>query len=204
MLEAQLRARDLRRRLWNPPGARSSSELEVLPRHAFQRRLLTSVENPEGKTVKMPALSEEQRKELYTQAFTECLTIMREALGDAGLIIAKELVERAGKDEDAAQVAEARTPRIVEVLRATCAFYNTSVADVISERRSAPVVRVRQIGMYLARTITLRSLPEIGRRFGNRDHTTAIHAVEKISNILKSDEDLKAEIAAIRKALGVG
>ena len=58
--------------------------------------------------------------------------------------------------------------------------YNVSRSDILSERRTAAVVQPRQIAMYLSKVLTLRSLPEIGRRFGGRDHTTVLHAVRKI------------------------
>ena len=62
--------------------------------------------------------------------------------------------------------------------------YNVSRSDLLSSRRTANVVRPRQVAMYLAKTLTLRSLPEIGRRFGGRDHTTVLHAVRKIEALV--------------------
>ena len=71
----------------------------------------------------------------------------------------------------------------------------------LSSRRTANVVRPRQIAMYLAKTLTLRSLPEIGRRFGGRDHTTVLHAVRKIESLIGQDTSLAAEIEAIKGQL---
>ena len=65
--------------------------------------------------------------------------------------------------------------------------YNVSRSDLLSSRRTANVVRPRQVAMYLAKTLTLRSLPEIGRRFGGRDHTTVLHAVRKIEALVAKD-----------------
>jgi len=60
-------------------------------------------------------------------------------------------------------------------------YYNISLSEMLSQRRSRPLARPRQIAMYLAKKMTTRSLPEIGRRFANRDHTTVIHAVKTIT-----------------------
>jgi chromosomal replication initiator protein len=63
------------------------------------------------------------------------------------------------------------------------------------------VVRPRQVAMYLAKTLTLRSLPEIGRRFGGRDHTTVLHAVRKIENLVSTDSALADEIELLKRQL---
>jgi chromosomal replication initiator protein len=79
--------------------------------------------------------------------------------------------------------------------------YNVSRADLLSSRRTANVVRPRQIAMYLAKTLTLRSLPEIGRRFGGRDHTTVLHAVRKIETLAGNDSALAEEIELLKRLL---
>jgi chromosomal replication initiator protein len=76
-----------------------------------------------------------------------------------------------------------------------------SRADLLSSRRTANVVRPRQIAMYLAKTLTLRSLPEIGRRFGGRDHTTVLHAVRKIEGLVSGDKVLAEEIEVLKRML---
>jgi chromosomal replication initiator protein len=63
------------------------------------------------------------------------------------------------------------------------------------------VVRPRQIAMYLAKSLTLRSLPEIGRRFGGRDHTTVLHAVRKIEGMVGKDTELAGEIDHLKRML---
>jgi len=79
--------------------------------------------------------------------------------------------------------------------------YNVSRADLLSSRRTANVVRPRQVAMYLAKLLTLRSLPEIGRRFGGRDHTTVLHAVRKIENLVTTDSALAGEIELLKRQL---
>ena len=70
--------------------------------------------------------------------------------------------------------------RIEDILRIVSRHYKVTHKDLLSTRRSRAVVRPRQIAMYLAKALTSRSLPEIGRRFGGRDHTTVLHSVRKV------------------------
>ena len=80
-------------------------------------------------------------------------------------------------------------------------IFNVSRADILSSRRTANVVRPRQIAMYLSKMMTLRSLPEIGRRFGGRDHTTVLHAVRKIEALALKDHALSEEIESFKRLL---
>ena len=80
-------------------------------------------------------------------------------------------------------------------------FYSISLSEMLSQRRSRPLARPRQIAMYLAKKLTTRSLPEIGRRFANRDHTTVIHAVKTINRLSEKDEELKKNINEIKSIL---
>ena len=77
----------------------------------------------------------------------------------------------------------------------------SAAPTLLSSRRTANVVRPRQIAMYLAKTLTLRSLPEIGRRFGGRDHTTVLHAVRKIESLVGNDNVLAEEIELLKRLL---
>ena len=72
---------------------------------------------------------------------------------------------------------------------------------MLSQRRSRPLARPRQIAMFLAKKLTTRSLPEIGRRFANRDHTTVIHAVKTITRLSEKDEEMKKDISQIKNML---
>lgn len=88
---------------------------------------------------------------------------------------------------------------IERIQRVVLAFYpNVSMSDLKSARRTADVVRPRQIVMYLAKELTARSLPEIGRRCGGRDHTTVLHAVRKIGALVKTDPELAEQVEKIR------
>jgi chromosomal replication initiator protein len=116
-----------------------------------------------------------------------------------GQPITMELAER--ELRDLVRPVELKRVRIEEIQRIVARHYNVSRSDLLSSRRTANVVRPRQIAMYLAKTLTLRSLPEIGRRFGGRDHTTVLHAVRKIESLIGTDTALAAEIEALKSQL---
>ncbi len=80
-------------------------------------------------------------------------------------------------------------------------FYNITLSDMLSQRRSRPLARPRQVAMFLAKKLTTRSLPEIGRRFANRDHTTVIHAVKTITKLSEKDEEMKKNLIQLKGLL---
>ena len=80
-------------------------------------------------------------------------------------------------------------------------YFNIPLSDMLSQRRSRPLARPRQIAMFLAKKMTTRSLPEIGRRFANRDHTTVIHAVKTITRLSDQDDEMKKNINQIKSLL---
>ncbi len=90
---------------------------------------------------------------------------------------------------------------ITRILAAVAAHYDVEPAEILAHRRTAGVVMPRQVAMYLAKTLTGRSLPDIGRRFGGRDHTTILHGVRKITALLKSDAALAEDVAALSAEL---
>ena len=80
-------------------------------------------------------------------------------------------------------------------------YFNLNINEMLSQRRSRSLARPRQIAMYLAKQYTTNSLPDIGRKFSNRDHTTVIHAVKKIDELIKKDNEIKQNIIEIKKKL---
>jgi chromosomal replication initiator protein len=102
---------------------------------------------------------------------------------------------------DLIRPSDPRRIRVEDILRIVAKHYGVTRSDLLSSRRTANVVRPRQIAMYLAKTLTLRSLPEIGRRFGGRDHTTVLHAVRKIDGQVANDKVLAEEIEALKRIL---
>jgi chromosomal replication initiator protein len=113
--------------------------------------------------------------------------------------ITLEMAER--EIRDLIRPQEPKRVKIEDIQRVVARQYNVSRADLLSSRRTANVVRPRQVAMYLAKTLTLRSLPEIGRRFGGRDHTTVLHAVRKIENLVNTDNALAEEIEVLKRQL---
>jgi len=79
--------------------------------------------------------------------------------------------------------------------------FNLGIGELLSPRRSRSLARPRQIAMYLAKQLTTNSLPDIGRKFSNRDHTTVIHAVKKIDELIKKDSEIKESVNEIKKKL---
>jgi len=96
---------------------------------------------------------------------------------------------------------EPRRIKIEDILRIISRHFGVSKGDLLSQRRHRSVVWPRQVGMYLAKQLTARSLPEIGRRFGNRDHTTVLHAIRKIEGEITDNPRLKEEIEELKKLL---
>jgi chromosomal replication initiator protein len=90
---------------------------------------------------------------------------------------------------------------IEEIQKKVSQHFNVKVSDMSSARRSRTVARPRQIAMYLSKNLTSRSLPEIGRRFGNRDHTTVIHAVRKVEELMNKDAGFDEDVQLLIRML---
>jgi chromosomal replication initiator protein len=116
-----------------------------------------------------------------------------------GQAVTLEMAEMAVRDLVRPQ--EPKRIKIEDIQRTVARHFNVNRSDMLSSRRTANVVRPRQIAMYLAKTLTLRSLPEIGRRFGGRDHTTVLHAVRKIESLAGTDQTLAEELESLKRQL---
>ena len=90
---------------------------------------------------------------------------------------------------------------IDEIQRKVAEHYNIRLPDMHSARRARQVARPRQVAMYLAKQLTSRSLPEIGRKFGGRDHTTVMHAVRKVEELMVEDPQIAQDVEVCRRAL---
>lgn len=133
---------------------------------------------------------------------------VRELEGALNRIIAHaELVGRAITIEYAQDVlkdllrSSNRKISIDEIQRKVCENYGLRMADMQSARRSRNIARPRQVAMYLAKQLTSRSLPEIGRKFGGRDHTTVMHAVRKIEELSNEDPSFGDEVQMIKRSI---
>lgn len=102
---------------------------------------------------------------------------------------------------DLVRSREPKKVKIEDIQKLVATHFNVSRADILSSRRSASVVKPRQIAMYLSKVLTLRSLPEIGRRFGGRDHTTVLHAVRKIETAVQADTTLRDDVELLKRML---
>ena len=87
------------------------------------------------------------------------------------------------------------------IQRATCEIFGVTLTDMVSKRRAREIARPRQVAMYLCKKKTKRSLPDIGRRFGGRDHTTVMHAVKRIDELRAGDATFDAQIEAVKALL---
>ena len=90
---------------------------------------------------------------------------------------------------------------IDKIQTVTSNFFSISLGDMLSPRRSRPLARPRQIAMYFSKKLTTRSLPEIGRKFANRDHTTVIHAVKTIEKLLQNNDEIKKNVEELKSLI---
>ena len=97
--------------------------------------------------------------------------------------------------------SQAKVITIDKIQNVVSNYFNIPLNDMLSQRRSRPLARPRQIAMFLAKKMTTRSLPEIGRRFANRDHTTVIHAVKTIVRLSEQDDEMKNNVNQIKSLL---
>jgi chromosomal replication initiator protein len=97
--------------------------------------------------------------------------------------------------------ASDRKVTIDEIIRKVADHYNLRLTDMLSPRRTRSVARPRQVAMFLAKSLTSKSLPEIGRRFGGRDHTTVIHAVRKVEELRSVDNQIAEDVELLRRML---
>ena len=94
-----------------------------------------------------------------------------------------------------------RKVTIDEIQRKVAEHYNLRIADLLSPRRARAVARPRQVAMFLSKSLTSKSLPEIGRKFGGRDHTTVIHAVKRVEEMKQTDNQIAEDVELLRRML---
>ena len=138
---------------------------------------------------------------------SESKTNIRELIGVLNRVIAfsrvhnKELVIGDCKNILKDVFSQIRIITVDKIQNIVSNYFNIALSEMLSQRRSRPLARPRQIAMYLAKKMTTRSLPEIGRRFANRDHTTVIHAVKTITRLSEQDDEMKKNISQIKSLL---
>ena len=169
--EVELRRAILARKLADMPDARVPAEVMEM----LANRIGGSVRELEGALNRLVA---------YAQLNDEAVTM------DFALVTLGELLRGAQ-----------RKVTIDEIQKLVSAHFDLKPVDLLSARRAVAVARPRQIAMYLAKRLTTRSLPEIGRKFGGRDHSTVIHAVRRIEELRGTDADVDGAVTALTRQL---
>ena len=145
--------------------------------------------------------------EVIDYVAAECKTNIRELIGVLNRVIAfsrvhnKILTTSDCKNILKDVFSQTKIITVDKIQNIVSNYFNISLSEMLSQRRSRPLARPRQIAMYLSKKMTTRSLPEIGRRFANRDHTTVIHAVKTISRLSEQDDEMKKNINQIKSIL---
>jgi chromosomal replication initiator protein len=169
--ELGLRRAILDRKLEDMAGATVPSEVLDL----LAARISSSVRELEGALNRLVAYSQ-LNNEIVTIAFAE--SVLGEALRGSQ-----------------------RRVTIDEIQKAVSSHFDVKQLDLVSQRRAVAIARPRQIAMYLAKRLTTRSLPEIGRKFGNRDHSTVIHAVRRIEELRGTDSEIDGAVRSLMRQL---
>lgn len=128
-----------------------------------------------------------------------CINSLRAASALTKQPVTMESAEKIVRD--LTRGAEPRRVKIDEIQKIVSKHFGVSRSDILSSRRTRSIVRPRQIAMYLSKHLTSRSLPEIGRRFGDRDHTTVLHAIRKIGELMQDDTTLKDDVELLKRLL---
>ncbi len=145
--------------------------------------------------------------EVINYIASESKTNIRELIGVLNRVIAFSRVNNKNLDiGDCKNILkdvfnQIRVITVDKIQNVVSNYFNIALSEMLSQRRSRPLARPRQIAMYLAKKMTTRSLPEIGRRFSNRDHTTVIHAVKTITRLSEQDDEMKKNISQIKSLL---
>ena len=145
--------------------------------------------------------------EVISYIASESKTNIRELIGVLNRVIAFSRVHNKNLDvNDCKKILkdafnQIRVITVDKIQNVVSNYFNITLSEMLSQRRSRPLARPRQIAMYLAKKMTTRSLPEIGRRFANRDHTTVIHAVKTISRLSEQDDEMKKNLNQIKSIL---
>lgn len=132
-----------------------------------------------------------------TASARELEGVLNNVIGRTALLgrpVTMEAVEAALKE---LSIVSERRVTVDIIQKVVAEKFGVRVADILSKRRTKTVVKPRHVAMYLAKTMTTRSLPDIGRRFGNRDHSTVIHAVNKITEMIEAGDPVKDDIEVL-------
>lgn len=184
-IETALEAASVRERLRNPPNARLDSGIDLKRISHTSKLRFMSWASPE--IVEFEKARVEARPPI-------CISIEDKGGFDDVVPVILKPASVAIIPTPFTMEARALYPTVGMILQETAKFYCVSVIDMLSDRRTADIVRPRHVCMFLAKELTLRSLPYIAKRLGDKDHTTILHAVNKIKSLCEKDERLRDEI----------
>tara|TARA_B100000686_G_C16253701_1_gene695722 strand:- start:110 stop:679 length:570 start_codon:yes stop_codon:yes gene_type:complete len=146
--------------------------------------------------------------EVFHFLASEVSSSIREMVGALNRILAFSKINRKSPNIYACKrilkdfiIYNNNTINIESIQNIVANHFSLKLPEMLSPRRSRSLARPRQIAMYLAKQHTTNSLPDIGRKFSNRDHTTVIHAVKKIEELIKKDNEVKQNVMEIKKKL---
>jgi chromosomal replication initiator protein len=176
-LIADIQAPDMETRaaILNKKAEVENMELPSEVCHFLARYIHSNVRILEGSLTRIKAFAEMSNQPI---SIDMCKNVLKDILGTKRSLISIE-----------------------EVIRSVAKHYGLKASDLKSPKRAKPITRARQVAMYLCRELTSESFPEIGSRFGGRDHATVIHGVNKITALLEVDSDLQADMQLLGKTL---
>ena len=194
-----------------PP--RAIATLEERLRSRFEGGLITDIQPPDLETrlailrKKAEPLGAEIPPEVLELIATAITNNIRELEGALTRVSAFASLNRAPLTEDMARLvlsdilshAQPRPITAKRIIEATSTFYGYPIDEICGHSRVKPLVTARQVGMYVCRQLTELSYPAIAREYGNRDHTTVMHAVEKIESLLQTDRQIYDEVSELTK-----
>ena len=195
-----------------PP--RAIATLEDRLRSRFEWGLITDIQPPDVETRLAILRKKAEREpthipddvlEFIASHITNNIRELEGALNRVvahGQLIGREITVEMAQDvlHDLLRQAD-RKVTVDEIQQRVAAHYNIKLAEMSSPRRARSVARPRQVAMYLAKQLTTLSLPQIGKRFGNRDHTTVMHAVRKIEELKVSDHSIAEDVELLKRQL---
>ena len=147
-------------------------------------------------------------EEVFNFLASEITSSIREMIGALNRILAfSKINNKSPSIHDCSRILKdfinynSKAINVESIQNMVASHFNLDIQEMLSAKRSISLARPRQIAMYLAKQYTTNSLPDIGRKFSNRDHTTVIHAVKKIEELIKNNNEIKQNIGEIKKKL---
>jgi chromosomal replication initiator protein len=187
--------------------------LEERLRSRFEWGLLADIQPPDLETriailrTKAESQPIEVSEDLLTMIAQRVVCNIRELEGALNKVVARARLTNSLPSEDILEaslqdlIAAPKTLTVEQVISGVVRYYRVTVQDIKGRRRTRDIVRPRQVAMYLARTETQASLPEIGEALGGRDHTTVLYGIQKIEGLLEQDSTLRRQVATIQQQL---